>query len=87
MSPSTVSELNPKIYQQIEAWRDRRIDGRHAYVYLDGIWLKRSWGGEVRNVAVLIAVGVDDGGFREVLGVAEGTKEDAEGWRAASCGT
>jgi putative transposase len=50
-------------------------------VYLDGLWLKRSWGGEVRNVAVLVAVGVDQDGFREVLGVVEGTKEDAASWR------
>src|SRR6185312_2093893 len=78
VSPSTVSELNQRIYGQIEAWRNRPITGEHAYVYLDGIWLKRSWGGEVKNVAVLIAIGVDRDGFREVLGVAEGTKEDAE---------
>ena len=57
VSPSTVSELNQKIYAQIDAWRNRPIEGEHAYVYLDGIWLKRSWGGEVRNVAVLVAVG------------------------------
>ena len=82
VSPSTVSELNQKIYGQIEAWRNRKIEGEHAYVYLDGIWLKRSWGGEVRNVAVLIAIGVNAEGFREVLGVAEGTKEDAGSWRA-----
>jgi len=82
VSPSTVSELNQKIYGQIEAWRNRPITGRHAYVYLDGIWLKRSWGGEVKNVAVLIAIGVDADGFREVLGVAEGTKEDAQSWRS-----
>lgn len=82
VSPSTVSELNQKIYGQIEAWRSRRIQGEHAYVYLDGIWLKRSWGGEVKNVAVLIAIGVDSEGFREVLAVAEGTKEDAESWRS-----
>jgi len=50
-------------------------------VYLDGIWLKRSWGGEMKNVAVLIAIGVDAEGYREVLGVAEGTKEDAASWR------
>jgi transposase-like protein len=81
VSPSTVSELNQKIYGQIEAWRNRRIEGEHAYVYLDGIWLKRSWGAEVKNVAVLIAIGVDSEGFREVLAVAEGTKEDAESWR------
>jgi len=82
VSPSTVSELNQKIYQQIEGWRNRPIEGDHAYVYLDGIWLKRSWGGEVKNVAVLIAIGVNADGFREVLGVAEGTKEDADSWRS-----
>jgi transposase-like protein len=58
VSPSTVSELNQKIYGEIEAWRQRAIEGAHAYVYLDGIWLKRSWGGEVKNIAVLVAVGV-----------------------------
>lgn len=81
VSPSTVSELNQKIYGQIETWRNRRIEGEHPYVFLDGIWLKRSWGGEVKNVAVLIAIGVDSEGFREVLAVSEGTKEDAESWR------
>jgi transposase-like protein len=50
VSPSTVSDLNQKIYKQIEAWRNRPIEGRYAYVYLDGIWLKRSWGGQVQNV-------------------------------------
>lgn len=82
VSPSTVSELNQRIYGQIEAWRNRPIEGEHAYVYLDGIWLKRSWGGEVKNVAVLVAIGVNQEGFREILGVAEGTKEDAESWRS-----
>lgn len=81
VSPSTVSELNQKIYSKIEAWRNRPIEGRHAYVYLDGIWLKRSWGGEVKNVAVLVAVGVDADGYREMLGVCEGAKEDLESWR------
>jgi transposase-like protein len=74
--------LNQKIYAQIEAWRNRPIEGRHAYVYLDGIWLKRSWGGEVKNVAVLVAIGVREDGYREILGVAEGLKEDTEGWRS-----
>jgi putative transposase len=81
VSASTVSGLAQKVYGQIEAWRNRRIEGEHAYVYLDGLWLKRSWGGEVKNVAVLVAIGVDQEGYREVLGVAEGTKEDAQSWR------
>jgi len=80
VSPSTVSELNQKIYAQIEEWRQRKIEGDYAYVYLDGLWLKRSWGGEVRNVSVLVAIGVDAEGFRDVLGVSEGAKEDKESW-------
>jgi putative transposase len=44
------------------------------------LWLKRSWGGEVRNVSLLVAIGVNDEGFREVLEVAEGAKEDKASW-------
>jgi Transposase, Mutator family len=40
VSPSTVSNLNKKIYAKIEAWRDRRIEGEHPYLYLDGIVMK-----------------------------------------------
>ena len=80
VSPSTVSELNQKIYEQIEAWRNRPIEGEYPYVYLDGVYLKRSWGGQVRNVAVLVAIGVDAEGFRNVLGVCEGAKEDQTSW-------
>jgi transposase-like protein len=82
VSSGTVSDLNAKIYETIEAWRKKPIEGEYPYVYLDGIALKRSWGGEVRNVAVLVAVGVDQSGYREVLGVAEGAKEDKESWVA-----
>src|SRR5215469_7285306 len=82
VSSSTVSELNKRIYAQIEQWRSRPITGRHPYLFLDGIWLKRCWGGEVRNVAVLVAVGVSHEGYREVLGVMEGAKEDKDSWVA-----
>ncbi len=80
VSASLVGDLNQKSYAQIEVWRKAPIQGEHAYVYLDGMWLKRSWGGEVKNVAVLIAVGVNAEGYREVLAVAEGSKEDRESW-------
>ena len=82
VKPSTVSDLNQKIFERIEAWRTSKIKGKHPYVFLDGIWLKRSWGGEVKNVAVLVAVGVNEEGYREILGVAEGSKEDKESWLA-----
>jgi putative transposase len=76
VSPSTVSNLNKKIYAKIEAWRNRRI------FYLDCIVMKRTWAGEVRNVSLLVASAVNSEGFREILGVCEGAKEDKSGWSA-----
>lgn len=81
VSPSTISELNKKIYGKIEEWRNRPIEGEYPYVFLDGMRLKRTWGGEVRNVSVLAAIGVGKDGCREILGVAEGLKEDKESWK------
>ena len=80
VSPSTVSDLNKKIYETIETWRNRPIEGEHPYVYLDGIVMKRSWAGEVRNVSLLVAIAVNAEGYREILGICEGAKEDKAGW-------
>ena len=81
VSPGTVSNLNKKIYGQIDTWRNRPLEGSHPFVYLDGIWLKRSWGGTVENVSVLVAIGVNEEGYREIIGVVEGAKEDKESWK------
>ena len=70
-----------KAYEYIETWRLRLLCGEYAYVYVDGVYLKRSWGGEVQNVSVLVAIGVDQDGYRDILGAAEGMKEDRESWR------
>jgi putative transposase len=82
VSASTVSDLNQKIYQQIEEWRQQPLVGEFPYVFLDGLWLKRSWGGEVKNVSVLVAIGVAQSGYRQILAVSEGAKEDKTSWTA-----
>jgi putative transposase len=81
VSASTVSDLNQKAYVHIEEWRNRKLSGKYPYVYVDGIYLKRNWGGEFENVSILVAIGVDEDGYREVIGAAEGMKEDGESWR------
>ncbi len=81
VSPSTISDLNQKVFERVDAWRNRPLAKEYPYVFVDGIWLKRSWGGEVQNVSVLVAIGVTTDGYREILGVAEGAREDAESWR------
>ena len=80
VSSGTVSKLNQKVYKHIERWRSQALEGDFPYVYLDGIALKRSWGGEVKNVSLLAAIGVGEDGFRRILGVCEGAKEDKAGW-------
>ena len=81
VSPSTISELNKKAYVHIEEWRNRPLQGgRYPYVYVDGIYLKRNWGGEYENVSILVAIAVNEDGYREVLGAAEGMKEDKASW-------
>jgi putative transposase len=80
VSPGTISNLNKKVYSHIENWRNRPLNGEYPYVYLDGIYLKRNWGGEYENVSILVALAVNNDGYREILGAAEGSKEDKESW-------
>ena len=81
VSPGTISELNKKVYVHIDKWRARPLKGRYPYVYMDGIYLKRNWGGEFENVAILVALAVNEEGCREVIRAAEGMKEDRESWK------
>lgn len=81
VSPSTISELNKRAYVHIEEWRSRSLEGgKYPYVYVDGIYLRRNWGGTYENVSVLVAIAVNEDGYREVLGAAEGMKEDKASW-------
>ena len=80
VSATTVSNLNEKAFESIEEWRTRPLEREYRYVYIDGIYLKRSWGGSFENVAVMVAIGVNDEGYREVIGCAEGYTESKECW-------
>ena len=81
VSPGTISNLNKKAYEHIETWRSRKLTGSYPYIFVDGVYLKRSWGGEIQNVSILVAIGVNEDGCREIIGAAEGMKEDRESWR------
>lgn len=81
VSPATISELNKKAYVHIENWRNRPLQGgKYPYIYVDGLYLRRNWGGEYENVSILVAIAVNEDGYREVLGAAEGMKEDKASW-------
>ena len=81
MPSQTLSDKLKKVYADIDEWRGRPLEQDYPYLFMDGVWHKRRWGGSVENVSILVAVGVGMDGRREVLSVAEGMKEDSESWR------
>ena len=77
MPSQTLSDKLKRVYDDIDRWRTRPLESEYPYVFMDGVWHKRSWGGSVENVSVLVAIGVNAEGHREVIGVTEGMREDA----------
>ena len=76
-SAATVSDPNERASASVEGWRNRPLERACPYVHVDGIHLKRSRGGSCENVAVTVAIGVNDDGCREVVGAAEGYTESS----------
>ena len=81
VSAGTVSNLNDRAFKAVDEWRCRPLAREYPYVYIDGIYLKRSWGGSYENVAVMVAIGVNSEGRREIVGCAEGFTESKESWK------
>lgn len=81
VSADTVSNLNDKAFKAVDEWRCRPLTCEYPYIYINDIYLKRSWGGSYENVAVMVAIGVNGDGYREVVGCAEGFTEPKECWR------
>lgn len=82
LSKSQVSRLAKNLDEDVKAFRERKLTGAYKYVWLDALFIKCRDGGRIANVATLIAVGVNDEGQREVLGLDVVTTEDGAGWLA-----
>ena len=63
-----VSRIARRLEEQQKEWRERSLEEK-SYLYLDATYLKVRWGARVTSMALLVAVGVDEEGFREVLAV------------------
>jgi transposase-like protein len=82
MSKSQVSRLAQELDELVEQFRSRPLEGPYTYVWLDAHVQRSREGGRIVNVAVLIAVGVNADGGREILGFDVITVEDGAGWTA-----
>jgi transposase-like protein len=80
ISKSQVSRLCEEIDGKVKAFLERPIEGEWPYLWVDASYLKVRRGGRIVSVAVIIAVGVNSDGRREVLGMEIGTSEAEPIW-------
>src|SRR3954447_1700807 len=81
MSKDQVSRLCRGLDQQVQAFRERLLEGRYAYLWLDAKVERVREPGGVRQKALVIAYGVHESGRREVLGLDVGEAETEAFWR------
>ena len=80
ISKSQVSRLCEEIDERVNAFLDRPLEGDWPFVWLDATYIKVRQSGRIVSVAVIVAVGVNTEGRREVLGLTVGVSEAETFW-------
>jgi putative transposase len=80
VSPSLISEVTDAVMEEVRAWQSRPLDPIYAIVYLDALVVKMRQEGRVENRAVFVALGVNLGGQKDVLGLWTSATEGAKLW-------
>src|SRR5919199_5870928 len=78
LSPSSILKLKADWQQEYEAWKKRPLRGRYVYLYADGFYLKA--GAEPDKTALLVVLGVDEQGHKELLAIERGYRESTASW-------
>jgi transposase-like protein len=82
ISKSQVSRLCAEIDERVTAFLERPLEGDWPCLWIDATYLKVRQNGRIVSVAVIVAVGVNSGGRREVLGMDIGPSEAEPFWTA-----
>jgi transposase-like protein len=80
INKSQVSKLCKDIDERVNAFLDRPLEGEWPYLWLDATYLRQREGGRIVSVAAIIAVAVDTGGRREIVGLHIGPSEAETFW-------
>ena len=78
LSPSSILKLKADWQQEYETWKKRPLRGRYVYLYADGLYLNA--GGDQDKTAVLVVLGVDEQGHKELLAMEQGYRESTASW-------
>ena len=80
ISKSQVSRLCAEIDERVNAFLRRPIEGDWPYVWIDATYVKVRQAGRIVSIAVILAVGVNTDGVREILGLTTGPSEAEPFW-------
>ena len=80
-SASAISEINKKLDTELGRFARRELDSEYPYLILDARYEKLRENGVIRSRAVLVAIGIDWEGRRQVLGVEMANRESATSWK------
>jgi len=81
ISSSAVSQAASQLDVELEKWRERPL-GEYPFLFLDAYYEQVREDGQVRHLAILVAVGITSAGKREILGVSVSLSEHEVHWRA-----
>ena len=80
LSPSTITRLNANLWEEYEAWRKRDLTGkRYVYIWADGVYFTPRLDDD--RQCMLVIIGADEYGEKDVLAIADGFRENADSWR------
>lgn len=80
VSPDTISTITDEVLEEVKAWQQRPLDEVYPIVYVDCLMVKVRDGGQVRNKACYLVVGVNTDGVKHVLGIWVASTEGAKFW-------
>jgi putative transposase len=82
VSPGLISEVTDAVLDEVKAWQSRPLENMYPVLYLDALMVKMRHEGRVENRAVFVAIGVDEEGQKDVLGLWSASNEGAKFWLA-----
>lgn len=80
VSPGLISEVTDAVLDEVKAWQNRPLESMYPVLYLDALMVKMRHEGRVENRAVFVAIGIDEEGQKDVLGLWSAANEGAKFW-------
>ena len=82
ISPGLISEVTDEVLEEVKIWQNRPLDNMYPVIFLDALVVKIRHEGRVENRAIYVALGLNEEGQKEVLGLWSSANEGAKFWLA-----